>query len=536
MLTEYGVREPDSRIVLLDETRTARVICTDMLSYSSKRRLMDQGTFEIVAPNSSPIWTAQYDAVAASDTRWLNWSIDYWFRGAKEHSGPFAGGSIEESGEASFGTKPLAYARLTACTWMVWLLGGKTIQTTTGSSWTCTGHWDNIMRQLVRDNCTAACLTPTTYPAIARQNYGPFILTVEADSSSSTEEDTFVVQCDKPVLDTVMELATTPTSKDNWLWPYVEETGTPGTFIFKVKTGRTGGSRGIGSDKTGTVVFSSYRGTVQTGKSSFDHTKLTSVAGVGGTGRGAGKLRTFVHEPTLFSKIGAREEALTLPASTASTERAQEARRMLAESNEDTTRSYEYKITEAPGLVYRTNFADGDDVQLASAATGETISKMVIGADVGAASPDAADVSIVFGSLPRQPVRDAQRSGGGGKGGGRRSGGKPKDSDGNSVVDPDTINSYSRVGTNSGDVDAEGPNHYLTLKGYDTATYLRAYVEGTDVAGSGGAGTPDRVTFKLHGNADVTDLRTASHIVKLRNQGGGADIFLLALLDPNYHP
>jgi len=519
MLSDLVALEGDTRVVMYEPHRVDPLIVTDMLSYKAMPRLYDQGTFEIVIDNYSPAWTKTHGGVSAYDDRWLCRSYDFWFRGVKKFSGPVVAGVIEEK-EGGFGTRPLATARLTCCSWMTWFLGGRTFETESGTMWANTGHFDDTMREIVRQQCCSGALEPTNYPVGPdRANYGPWTLTCEADAGASSEE-AYEVQAGKSVLDSVMELCTVPDGQAYWLWPYVEETTTPATFIFKVKVGRSGVGRAIGSDKTGTMIFAGYQGTAGPAKESFNHLNLMSVACTGGAGRGAARLRTFSYEPTLYGKIGTREDQVTIPGNTVAAERQQECRRMLNESNEDNTRTLEVEVIEKPGLRYGTNFNEMDDVTFASAATGSVWQKMVIGADIEAVSPDPATVKALVGTLPRQPLRDVGRSGGGGKGGGRRGGGKPKDSDGRSAVDPDLIHGYAFIQGTTGTAEAESYGHYLRIDGGDVASYLRITTAATDNDNSGDPGSPDTLLATIEGDMQMAD-PVMDGYVYIRKAGGG---------------
>lgn len=428
----------DTRIVLFDPSRTARWIVTDHLRYKASVRIYEQSTFEIVVPMVSPVWTTTYSGASASSTEWANWSFDYYFRGTRKFSGPVVAGAIEEEGIGRPGTTPVAYATLVCESWLAWLLSGRTIQTATGGDWAMTSTtWDNIARQLIRDQCSSSYVTPPSYPgSTPRSGFGPFTVTVEANSSTAASGD-YSIQAGKPLAESLFELCSTPPTLDtNGLWPKMTETS-PGTFQFGVLVGRGGGSRGIGTDKSASVVVAGQFGTMRHVKYTWDHKQIITVGGIGGTKRGANRRRSWQKDSTLHSTFGVREDELDVPGAVNAADREAELRRMMNEANSTTSKTWEFALLEREGTRYAVDFDDKDTITAACRSNGRTITEMVIGADIEATAPDAASVKLIFGSYPRDPVRDAQRSGGGGRGGGKRGGNKPKDSDGRSENDPD---------------------------------------------------------------------------------------------------
>ncbi len=502
-LGNYPLTEGDTRIVLLNPARQAVAIITDQLHYKASPRIFDQSVFEITVPHTSQVWTKEYSGATAASVLWMGWSFDYYFRGVKKFSGPVASGSIEESGALARDGRPVAFATLQCCSWLVWFLGGRTVQTGDGGHYDVTNEpWDDMMREIVRLNATTAFITPPGYPAEDRDDFGPFTLTVEADTSTAVD-GSFKLQTGKSLLDNVAELASHPEDLEtDGLWPYVIETSTTGTFEFKVLVGRGGGSRGIGADKTATVYVSPFLGTVRNAKLDFNHAHLVTTASATGKGRAVNRARTWVNNPALVDLIGVREEEVNLPASTVGDafEREAEAQRLLAEANEDTTRTYIFQVSETSNMRYGVDYSEKDSITAVFGSTGEALEKMVIGADIEQTSPGTATVALVFGRYPANPTRDAQRSGGGGRGGGRRNGGKPRDGDGQSETDPDDIVGYGHFLTQSGDTDAEGVSHYAKFQGKITATAVRAKVTGTNDGASDSPSNPDLIEIAIEGD------------------------------------
>lgn len=489
-------RDGDTRIVLLDPARAARVIVLDWLHYKASPRILDQSTFEITVPHTSPVWTTQYSSATAASTYWATWSFDFYFRGVKKFSGPVCAGSIDETGAIGRDGKPIAFATLQCCSWLVWFLGGRTVQTGTGAVYAQSAQpWDNIMRDLVRVNATASYVTPPGYTGgVSRANFGPFTLAVEADTSTASN-GSFKLQAGKSLLDNVAELGTLQTSTADYLWPYVEESGTPATFTFKVLVGRSGGGRQIGSDKSASITMSPAMGTVRNAKIAFDHLHVVTTACASGAKRGSARARTWVHDSSLASTFGVREDEINIPASlTADTyERTAEAYRMLADANAETTRTYSFIPNETSQMRYALDYNEKDTITAVVGSTGEVLQKLCIGADIEATAPSPSVVQLIFGRYPVNAARDAQRSGGGGRGGGRRNGGKPRDGDGQSEQDPDSILGYKQIATQNGTVDAEEANNYLDYKGRYNDAVLRVVTYGTDSAGSESSGTPDKI-------------------------------------------
>lgn len=523
MATTFSPVQPrDTRIVLLDPSRTIRAIITDHLRYKASIRLYEQSTFEITVPMTSPAWTLTYSGSSAASVEWANWSFDFYFRGTKKFSGPVVAGSIEEEGVARWGATPVAYATLVCSSWMVWLLGAHTIQTASGADWSASASpWDNIARQLVRDQATSSYVTPPGYPgSTARSNHGPFTVTVESNTSTAAN-GSFNIQTGKPLLETLMELCSTPPNLDtNGLWPYMTETS-PGTFRFGVLVGRSGGGRQIGSDLSASVIIAGQLGSMKRARYSWDHQQLVTVACVGGTKRGANRRRSWQKDATgVFTTFGVREDEIGIANATTANEREAELRRIMNETNAETTKTWEFDPVEREGSRYVTDFNEKDTITAALRSSGKTIAQMVIGADVEATSPDPASVKLIFGSYPRDPIRDAQRSGGGGRGGGRRGGNKPKKADGDDEQPADEIMTFKTVTTQDGSAMADQVDDTLDIAGLDTATYVRVKTSATD--------DPENVRLEVIGDYTAVVPEAQGYVVL--KDSAGVPIYLLATL------
>jgi len=525
--------EAATRLIFLDPARVARVIVTDFLTMKCRVRLYDQSSLEVTVPMSSPVWTTEYSGSAASADLWLNWSFDFYFRGNLEFSGPVVGGMVEEGGSGTFGQQPVAFARLQCVSWLVWLLGGRTIQSSTGVNWfKNTKPYDDILRDLVREQAVSGTvLTPSSWPgANSRSNFGPFTVSVEADTSSAGNGD-FLIQTGKPLLDTALELCTTGPSDADYLWPYMVETS-PTVFQCRVSVGRSGGSRGIGTDKSGSIYVLGSLGTVRSSRLSFDHLSMMSLAIVGGTGQGSGRARTFAHSASIYALVGDREDEVTIPRAAYGYERTNEALRALNESNSENTRNFEFQLLERSGVQYGVDFAMMDTITAGSTATGQYFAKMVIGVDIDMVSPAPATVKLLFGGLPRHSDREVGRSGGGGRGGGRKGGGRPRDSDGAPSTDPDTHTSWGTILTErpswaASDLTADEMFDSLCVKGEGADdSYMHIIVGGSD-PGSG-TGTVEALVFTVHGVFISDDFMAPNGYVQLRGPAGAPQIDLAA--------
>ena len=76
-----------------------------------------------------------------------------------------------------------------------------------------------------------------------------------------------------------------------------------------------------------------------------------------------------------------------MPGGLATEMRVAEAQRILNESNEDTTRSYEFPIIERSGLRYAVDCDDGDTVSCIPASTEMLVQRIIMGADIEATAP-----------------------------------------------------------------------------------------------------------------------------------------------------
>lgn len=420
----YG--DHNTRLVFYDPSRTLSAICTDFLSFKANIGVLGQATLEVVIPRRSACWTNTYSGSSARADRWLNWSFDFYWRGAKVFSGPVANAKVEHNGQEAS-----AYATLTCITWFQWLMGGRTIETNGNSPYTKTATpWDNIFKDLIRTQCVAASITkPTGFPAgIARGNFGPFTVAVSADTSSASAAD-WKIEQNKPLLDTLVDLCVSPAATTDHLWPTTTESPA-GTFTFGCLVGRTGGSRAIGADLTASIFVSGTRGSIAAGVAEYDHEALASCWKLSGKGRAANQGFNYVTDTTVYGKIGDREDALTVRTAGTAAERQAEARRMAWLSNWENGRRVEFVLTESDALRYGVDFSVADSITVYDHVLEETSTQMITLAEISMVAPGPPHVKLGFGKMPRNETREATRSGGGGGGGGRSGGGRPKETQG----------------------------------------------------------------------------------------------------------
>lgn len=513
--------EKDSRIVLLDPSRTARCIVTEHLSFNCEPLIYEQGTFELSASNRAKVWTLTYGGSTAAAVEWANWSIDYWHRGTKQFSGPIVGGSLVSDTETGPGVNPIGFANLKCVSWLQWFLGRKVIETSDGGNWSRVATpWDDIARELVAEQLEAgSVLTPALYPGGAtRSDLGPFTFTVEANAGDASNGDVSF-QTGKPLLDTFLELCSMPADLDaDGLYPRIVETS-PGTFQLQIETGRGGAGRQIGADLTGSIILSQNMGTITRTKYDFDHLAKIAVAGVSGTGRNTSRKRSYVMQSEVYDIFGAVEDQLDLPNATLAADRTNEARRILHESGLLNTRTLEFEVREKSGQYFGPDIELRDSIKIGEVLTGQVFAEMIVGAKIGAASPEPPGIRYIMGTLPRNSTREAQRSGGGGRGGGRRGGGTPRDSDGQSEVDPDTIDAWDHIHVQLGTttLQADEVADHLVMTGENTSDFVHIQTMGAD-AGTG-ADTNEHVMDLVYAILFSPPI-AATHYIKFRLTNG----------------
>lgn len=443
-------QEGQFRVLMYDPARALAEMATDYVRVRASQMIFEQGELQISFSIRSPLATHEYNGSTAMAQDWANFSFDVYWDTYKIFSGPVSVAEITHDG-----TIGSAKVNLSCTTWFNWLLGGRTIETADGGNYVkTTVAWDDIWRDLIRTNCVAAsAVAPSEYPHAdsERGDFGPFTVAVGSDTSTASTA-TFKVQSGKPLLDTALEMCNTPPAEADMLYPTVSETS-PGTFQFDVAVGRSGGSRGIGTDLSSSVVVSGARGGTGGFKKRVEHNMAVSVAKCGGAGRGAGQRRRYATDSATKTLLGIREDGVTIPKGVVNAQLDNEAQKQIWEQKNENVKHWEFQVVEDEGSIFGSDYQIRDTITAHDLITGETVARIVVGVEAIMVSPGPPVLKLIFGKMPRHSARENGRSGGGSKGGGRSGGGPPKDSEGDSEQDADDILTFLTIGGDSG-VDA----------------------------------------------------------------------------------
>lgn len=497
----------------------------------------EQHTLQVVLPRHSQACSQTYSSATALSRRFVGWSFDLYVRGVLVFSGPrmkmkyaWKGRRrTDATGTLSDPTAQLVidcetfYSRLTRDRKVY----GTGAGTATGAKFSMTGStWLAIARTLVRENMVSGSVVePTDWDTggLDRATFGPGgIWSVTCSAPSGSGSAAFAADFGDNLHDTLDELCDTPASDADKLWPTCTETSA-GVWAIDFQVGRSGGSRGIGADKT-SIIVSPELGNLVSYEVDDDEAQAGSHWQVAGKGSREGQLRRYKSDSAGIAWHGLSEDSLTLPDGTTSAELDNEAQRLLYERAQGNV-THTIGLVETPVFRWPTDFGLKDtltvytplgDATTTSPSAAEALQLMIVGVEWTKKGPQPPVLRLLFGRWPTIESRRAGRSGGGGSGG-RGGGGRPRGKAGLPNQDPDQIRGYAYVLTQNGDLDAEGVHHYLKFAGRDTTTYLRAQTYGTDGTSDSPANA-DLVEHELV--ADYTDTApepTGYIVVKLAN-------------------
>jgi len=510
-----GVDADDTRLWLLNP---ARGLAQPLLHWKDLRLdlgLYSSGTLTVTLHKDQITASYGSDGALATDfgrhgTEGL-WSLDYYHRGSRVFSGPIQ--TVVYSREGHEGN---AWVTVTAEQWLPALLRRRIVRTSTGAPFTVTDDtWHDIACRLVREQCDPDdVVTPTGWQQSAetRHDFGSFVVEVGADTGAGTED--YSVEVRTNLWDAVCELCNMPASDDDKLWPTITESPAA-TFTVDFAVGRSGGSRGIGTDHTATVVFATPRRTLPRFEMVHDGGATENHLVSGGEGAGTAQSTRHAADGTSITtrNLGIYEGVYDVPGGRDNAVLDNELRMQLYRVKDQTT--WTAQVVETATVLWPTSFDLKDSVTVYDEYYGETVSDMVLGVRLSYPAPGPYKLELTFGQPERNVLRDMARAGGGG-GGGRGGGGSGRGKDGSRDV-------YTHIDCTSGTVNAHEANTGLDLVG-SVGTEVRVTTTATDSANDG---TDDKVTIGVVGTFVDTG-QAANGYVEIADASGGAAIRLLA--------
>lgn len=509
--------ETDVVLWLVSPDRVTRYPVTDYREIRLVQGPKLQDLLTVTLSKASTACLRSFGGLSAIAARFEGWSFDLDVRGSRVFMGPRQRCKLgwqgkRRTGPAGTVSDPTAvvtidcehfYTRLTR--------DRKVYGNGSGGAgkFSRTDTWLNIARKLVIENCCPGAVEPTdwdTTGTLDRAKFGPNnYWTVTCPAPSGSGSNLFAADFGDNLHDTLDELCDSQAADSDKLWPTCVETSA-GVFAIDFLVGRSGGSRGIGSDKTSLIV-SPEMGNLLAYDVDDDGAQAGSHWQVAGKGRGTGQLRRYKADTGAIAVHGLSEDSITIPNGTANGELDNEAQRQINERAAGSV-THALEIVETTNFLWPTHFGIKDtitvftplgDANTTSPAASQQLQLLVIGIEWKKQGPKPPELRLVFGRWPTHEGRRQGRSGGGGSGG-RGGGGRPRPKDGQSTVDPDTIVGYAYVVTQNGIVDAEGPNHYLDYRGRWNSAVVRVRTRGTDSATSDSAGGADKLRDEVIGD------------------------------------
>jgi len=511
----------DSRLWLLDANRALVQLVTDWRDFSLDLGLFGAGTLTVTLHKDSITGTNDGESAVGTNFGWTGtkglMSLDYYHRGTKVFSGP-----IQTVVKQHEGPEGSAYVTVTAETWGPALLRRRQVRTSTGAPFTVTNDsWRDIGRKLIEEQCeVGSVVTPTGWQqnSEVRTDFGAFTVTVANQGDSGTEDYTCPVRTN--LWDAVCELCNMPAADADKLWVYWTESSA-GTFNFDFYVGRSGGSRAIGTDKTGTVVFAGQRGELERFQLTLDGAATENHLVSGGEGPGAGQSTRHAANDTSITtrNLVVYEGGEDVPGGRQTFELDNELNRALADRAD--IRTWQATITETAGQTWPSSFGITDSVTVYDPHYAETVADMIVGVKLSYPAPGPYKLDLVFGKMPRSELKGVARAGGGG-GGGRGGGGKSRNHDG-------TRYCYDHITGTSGSAEAHEAQTGISFVG-TVGTELRAIITVTDATADG---VDDTHLTSIEGDYIEGTGQSATGYVEIIDSAGGSFWALVTNVDPS---
>lgn len=506
----------------------------EVLEIRLVKAALGQDVLTVKARWDSTVCTRTYGSTTAQAQQWAGWGMMLYVRQELVFDGPVVASHEVWGGNKQPGLTyddPGSHVVLTAQGWVTALLRRRVVETASGGKYSKTDTPNRIAADLIRTNCVAAALvTPTDWQTDAetRDDFENITVTCDVPVAAGTST-TYKADCGENLLDVLLELCNSAASDEDWLWPVATRTGTTVDFTFL--RGRSGGSRGIGTDRTtagsgmlGGGPISAERGNLIGYEKVIDRSQLENHYTGTGQGRGAGMRRHYIASTSSISANGVYEGWGPVPSASDSTELAHELQRLI---HERATGHVQHRVhmIEIDGAQWPTDFDIADSLPIYTPA-GETLSLVAIGLVWTLVAPGPARLEVDLGKWPALIERQLGRSGGGGGGGGRGGGGRPRSKSGESEVDPDDIKGFLTVTTDGDSAVADDHADTLAIIGSTTNTPANILTDGAD--------DPEEVGIylKFEGVEDVDESEVATKRVEVQTDAGTYYLRLYEIVSP----
>lgn len=534
-MAEVKTGPGDAYIEVTDPGRSVIGSVHRLISATCEIHEFGQGTLDIVIPRSEPFLDVSYSSSTAFERKLSGYGFRLVYRGEEFFDGIAVVMEDEDAQEEGHALDDVPITVTIHCiTWLDWFLGGRQMKGAGRAKFSQNAKADNVLKAMLRANMVSggapSLIEPPEYGTglydpildtsghtVSRTNFGHgWTVAVAADTGAHADTVTHTWDSGRSLADQVREFCR--------LW----DVGLSGSWSGTTYTIATAATA-AGSDLTASIKFTRENGGLTRFRRVVDRLSPSSVSEVAGIGRRDNQIVKYAINSAFYASEGLREMGAEVWRSASATDAQNESRYLITQIN-GYLETREVNVREIDGQVWG-DFGLGDKVTIYDSRRALTVADYVASASLEFQAPGPWELAIQIGRPPQNPDRASRRSGGGGGGGGH-GGGHPKGTDGESEIDPDDINSYFTIQTQSGDVDAESANHYLSIAGSDTADYVRARTAGVDSGDSDQSGTPDTVTIEILGDFVGGDVTAKGH-VKLRDTSGVGDIWLLATnVDP----
>lgn len=436
--------------------RTAIGEIYDYSNLNSKILEFGAGTADITIPLSSIIAQNSFTKNSTTKTGYAwgfsEYFIEITYKGQQWFDGIVVTADdedVSDKGRGHGGANPVGISNASSSAaivdvklgcWTVeqWYLGGRAIYGTGGNRFApASDAADDVLRAVLRANLLSPAsggIEPAAYglAGVDREDFGSITVAVGADTGTSGDTPTFRWDHGESLWDQCMEFCRLYNLRITHSW-----SGT--TLTFDVATG-------TGTDRTSTIKFDRERGNLLKVSRKIDQGKVSNAFECRGQGRRLLQVGAYTFDTASIANRGVRETG-EVHRSADATDAANGAA-FLAEqwANADVMVSVE--IGEIPGCEYG-DFLLSDKATVYDSVRALTVQDYIVSGELAHVAGSEVQTKFGFGRQPDNQTQQNSRSGGGGRGA-RKGGGKPKNKDGESVVDPDEIISVKTVVPDAG--------------------------------------------------------------------------------------
>ena len=500
-MTELEIDPTNLRVDVYDPSHTYIGQLYDYRSIKSKIYEFGEGNADLELMFEA--WACQHSYTKNSSTKtayqWAfeEYSFDIIYKGQEWFSGPVVTCDDKDVTDAVRGDT-IIDVNLGCWTWPKWLMEGRVIYGDSpgvgGRFAPSAGKADDVLKALLRAQMLAPAsggIEPSAYgvAGVDRENFGSITVAIAADTTSHPTTVTHRWDHGEHLWGAVMEFCRLYNLKITWSW-----SGSQITFDVEDATGTDRTSAGSGA-----IVFDRERGNLLSFSRKVDRGKIINAAEARGTGRRDSQVRGYAFDTDSQDGVGMREGG-EVHRSGNTTDIANNSA-FITEQYGGAEASFEAIIAEVPGIEYG-DFLLGDQCLLFDKVRDVTVSDIISWGELSHVAGSEVDTKFGWGRAADNQTSSNSRSGGGGRGS-KRGGGKPKNKDGESIVDPDDINSIEEIYPDRGaTLVLDEPNDTLDIKknisansGDMTFPNIRTY--GVD-PGSG-AGTREKLLLGVMG-------------------------------------